>query len=1008
MGPVPSNRITWIAEDHAGSIWFAGDFPARFDGVGSKVFFFTAGVPPTGLTSIFEDHAGNVWGTMWHSGVIRYDGQSWKNFTVQDGLVDSVVYFGAEGRAGLLWFATGHGLDSFDGTTWTHYLPGENLNTLLVDHVGNLWVGSTGDGVFRYDGTTWTHFTNASTAGGLGDDYAYGITEDHDGGIWIATDHSGVDRLKDGSWRSFTVADGLLDDIPWCVAADREGNVWVGSNTGLNRYDGSTWRTWTTGDGLVAAPVTCVREDAAGALWLAAGFSGMVNRFDQSSWKTFDASNGLGGKSVTAMLEDHDGSIWFSTEGGITRWQGTSRRTFTTADSLPAVRATTLAEDRDHNIWAGYGGPYATLTDGLYRFDGTSWTHLPLGGGLPPESSALKIIRDHLGNLWFVSLDGIATYDGATWVGRTSEEFRSYWDVAEDRSGKLWFAGQDSLLSYDGATWARSAPPGGFPGGYADAVFGARNGDLWIISNGWGLTRFDGTTWTLYDWTNGLPSLALRGIVEGRDGSIWVGTDAGITRFDGVTWTTFTTDQGLASLDSWALLEDRTGSLWFGSPLGVSRYERDRVPPVTRFVATPPRVSPSQDQSASFVAAFNEVTDLAFSHRLDGGSWSSWSRFATWSQTGLADGLHILEARSRDFEGNVDPHPAVANFEVDATPPAPVIAAPAFGTPVRGAVEIRGMAADARFKSYRVEARPSGAATWNPPDAMTLAVSSSSVASGPLATWDTSALPDGNYEVRLAVSDTLGLMGTTQVSVIVDNHSPLADVTAPARVSSATGGDIFTTNGELHFYFPPHAFDQDAVVTIGSATAPDTLPSGAVRVQPGYAIAWGVAALKKRATLEFSSAGRSVAPGSLAIYESGDGSSWRRLGGTSEGGKVSLVVQEAGRYALYAETTVAQGGAVLSELSFTPRAFSPRGGFANAQVGIGFTLGRSATVTVRVYNRAGRLMREVVAGETLPPGANLVRWDGRDRDGGVVEDGLYVVTVEALGLTRRNALAVVR
>jgi hypothetical protein len=53
-------------------------------------------------------------------------------------------------------------------------------------------------------------------------------------------------------------------------------------------------------------------------------------------------------------------------------------------------------------------------------------------------------------------------------------------------------------------------------------------------------------------------------------------------------------------------------------------------------------------------------------------------------------------------------------------------------------------------------------------------------------------------------------------------------------------------------------------------------------------------------------------------------------------------------------------------------------------------------------------MREVVAGETLLPGANLVRWDGRDRDGGVVEDGLYMVTVEALGQTRRNALAVVR
>jgi flagellar hook assembly protein FlgD len=41
-------------------------------------------------------------------------------------------------------------------------------------------------------------------------------------------------------------------------------------------------------------------------------------------------------------------------------------------------------------------------------------------------------------------------------------------------------------------------------------------------------------------------------------------------------------------------------------------------------------------------------------------------------------------------------------------------------------------------------------------------------------------------------------------------------------------------------------------------------------------------------------------------------------------------------------------------------------------------------------------------------GANLVRWDGRDRSGAYVADGIYLVTVEALGETRRNTLAVVK
>jgi len=37
---------------------------------------------------------------------------------------------------------------------------------------------------------------------------------------------------------------------------------------------------------------------------------------------------------------------------------------------------------------------------------------------------------------------------------------------------------------------------------------------------------------------------------------------------------------------------------------------------------------------------------------------------------------------------------------------------------------------------------------------------------------------------------------------------------------------------------------------------------------------------------------------------------------------------------------------------------------------------------------------------SMGPGANLVYWDGRDRDGDAATEGLYLVTVEALDETR--------
>lgn len=63
---------------------------------------------------------------------------------------------------------------------------------------------------------------------------------------------------------------------------------------------------------------------------------------------------------------------------------------------------------------------------------------------------------------------------------------------------------------------------------------------------------------------------------------------------------------------------------------------------------------------------------------------------------------------------------------------------------------------------------------------------------------------------------------------------------------------------------------------------------------------------------------------------------------------------------------------------------------------------------VKIYNRAGRHISTVSAGQTFGPGANLVHWDGMDRDGQPATEGVYIVTVEALDETQTKTLAVVK
>jgi hypothetical protein len=421
--------------------------------------------------------------------------------------------------------------------------------------------------------------------------------------------------------------------------------------------------------------------------------------------------------------------------------------------------------------------------------------------------------------------------------------------------------------------------------------------------------------------------------------------------------------------------------------------------------------------------------------------------------TNLPDGEHVFKVKARDETGNVDPAPAVCVFGIDATSPIPVIVSPTYSQPVRDSVSVVGRAADLRFKDYRVEYLPAGTGSWG-----LLAESSSPVEVGVLCGWNTTSVPDGNCELRVSVTDTLGLSGTALIEVIVDNHAPWADETAPAVMKAATGGSIYTTNREVHLYFPPHAFAQDTevdVVALASSDVPDTLSSGARRVLAGYAISWGGAVLDKPATLEMSYAGaemlltasqcgdiqrssevsdeRESSPalasswtgdnatliseghsppvdGTLALYVFGADSTWQRVGGTVDASTqhISSPLIEPGRYAVFVETAVVPGTRTLSALSVTPRVFSPRGAFASEEAVISFTLGRSGPVTVKVYNRAGRLVREVTSGQQMNAGANLVRWDGRDSDSNLVQGGLYLVVVEALGQKRTSTIAVVR
>jgi hypothetical protein len=303
--------------------------------------------------------------------------------------------------------------------------------------------------------------------------------------------------------------------------------------------------------------------------------------------------------------------------------------------------------------------------------------------------------------------------------------------------------------------------------------------------------------------------------------------------------------------------------------------------------------------------------------------------------------------------------------------------------------------------------------SWDATVATVLGKGSERVVDGVLAGWNTAGYAEGNYELRVAEFDVLGLTGATTVAVIVDNSPPWSDQTSPARVSAAMGGNVYTTGGDALLYFPPHAVPEDAVVTLEPrdvSALPTPLPTGAQPLHGGFDLSWSVGLLLKPVSFDLAVPVGNSSTASLALWRYDPAGNWIRHGGTPnpERTRVAAPINQAGHYALFAGGPEIPGQAEVSAMSLTPRVFSPSGAFARSEIEIGFTLGRAGNVSVRVYNRGGRLVRQLADGMPMGAGANLVRWDGSDRNGRPAEDGLYLVTLEAFGLRRTSTLAVIR
>jgi len=147
----------------------------------------------------------------------------------------------------------------------------------------------------------------------------------------------------------------------------------------------------------------------------------------------------------------------------------------------------------------------------------------------------------------------------------------------------------------------------------------------------------------------------------------------------------------------------------------------------------------------------------------------------------------------------------------------------------------------------------------------------------------------------------------------------------------------------------------------------------------------------------------------VALYRFTAGSAWGAAGGASvNSGALTLALPaRSATLAVIAAPTTAVGappagapGAVHFGLRALPNPTAAGSAFE-------FSLPRAATVTLALYDVAGRRVRAVAAG-AFAAGAQHVQWDGRDERGIAAPPGHYEIKLAALGHVETRPLVRLR
>ncbi len=326
-----------------------------------------------------------------------------------------------------------------------------------------------------------------------------------------------------------------------CMAQDRAGFLWVGTENGLFRYDGSRFSKYGTAEGLPGSFVRALHIDGADRLWVGTvqglAVMGVGGRFEQIHFGSGDWSVPYN----SAITSDRAGKVYAVTSAGLLAVSSADQgRTWEAESLLTSREAAVFGPEGIQSVLANQDGSvFFGCGAGICEKQGAYVARWGPADGLPADKWEY-LLRRHNGELWARGIYHVASYSNESkrWALhdlRGTNKSNVGHSLGEDAAGRLLGSSGPSLFAYANGRWnliaTADTPVEGE--GTIVTIFVDRDETIWVGMLGHGLRKCLGYgLWEHWRRAQGLERNEVWSVTRDEHGTLWVGLENGIGRMD--------------------------------------------------------------------------------------------------------------------------------------------------------------------------------------------------------------------------------------------------------------------------------------------------------------------------------------------------------------------------------------------------------------------------------------------------------------------------------------------